>query len=233
MKTYRASAGPVRERPFYPDADVERICSEELRKLGLYPSSPQPINIDRFIEKRFGVTPEPADDLPASILGYTAFGAKGVQAIYVSRLLFEDETEPGRRRVTTTLAHEGGHGLLHAHLFAFEADNNLALFGQDSNVTATKILCRDEDTRPRSGYDGRWWEVQANMAMAALVLPKALVLECVKQHLQPQGALGILALPDLHREAAIRLVADTFDLNPIVAKHRLSKLFPAGGQLTL
>lgn len=234
MRTYRTNTGPVRERPFYPDADVERICSDELRKLGLYPSSPQPINIDLFVEKRFGVTPEPADELPPSILGYTAFGANGVQAIYVSRVLFEDETEPGRKRVTTTLAHEAGHGLLHAHLFAFEADKNLPLFGQDSNVTATKILCRDEDTRPRPGYDGRWWEVQANMAMASLVLPKTLVLECVKQFLQPQGILGGPTLPDSSRESAIRLVADTFDLNPIVAKHRLAKLFPvSGGQLTL
>lgn len=234
MKTYRASAGPVRERPFYLEPDVEGMCAEELRKLGLLPSSPQPINIDRFIEKRFGVTPEPADDLPASILGYTAFGAKGIQAIYVSRSLFEDEAQPAKRRVTTTLAHEAGHGLLHAHLFAFEADKNLALFGQDANVTATKILCRDEDTRPRSGYDGRWWELQANMAMAALVLPKALVLECVKPHLEPQGGLGTLVLPEPHRAAAICLVADTFDLNPIVAQHRLARLFREGNQqLTL
>ena len=232
MKTYRANAGPLRERPYYSEAEVERTCSDELRACGLYPSAPQPIRIDRFIEKRFGVVPE-ADDLPANILGLTTFGAKGVQAIYVSRPLFEDQAQPARRRVTTTLAHEGGHGLLHAYLFAFT--DSLALFEQDPDVTAAKILCRDEDARPRSGYDGRWWELQANMAMASLVLPKALVLECLKPHLEAQGSLGTLALTDSRRPAAILLVSETFDVNPIVARHRLARLFPEGDhrQLTL
>ncbi len=229
MRTYRASAGPVREHPYFSDAEVERICSEELRAFSLYPLSPEPVRIDRFIEKRFGVVPE-AEDLPAQILGYTSFGARGVQAIYVSRALLEDDTGPAKRRVTTTLAHEAGHGLLHAHLFAFEADKNLVLFGRDPDVTMTKILCRNEDTSPRSGYDGRWWELQANMAMAALVLPKALILECLKLHLQARGTVGALVLPDSQRAAAIHLVSETFDVNPIVAKLRLARLWPEEGR---
>jgi hypothetical protein len=231
MKNYRANAGPFREHPYYSETEVERTCSDELRACGLYPASPQAIRIDRFIEKRFGVVPE-AEDLPANVLGLTTFGTKGVQAIYVSRPLFEDEAQPARRRVTTTLAHEGGHGLLHAHLFAFA--DSLALFERDPDVTATKILCRDENARARSGYDGRWWELQANMAMAALLLPKALVLECVKPHLEARGSLGALVLVDAHRPAAIRLVSDTFDVNPRAAELRLAKLFPEGDrQLTL
>lgn len=233
MKTFRRSAGPVREQPYFSDSEVERICSDELRACGLYPSSPQPIRIDRFIEKRFKVTYEP-EDLSENVLGYTRFGPKGVQAVYVSRVLLDDPTTPAKRRVTTTLAHEAGHGLLHAHLFVLEADKNLALFGQDPDVTQTKILCRDPDARPRSGYDGRWWELQANMAMAALVLPRDLVLESLKPCLEARGSLGTLALPDSRRAEAIHLVSETFDVNPIVAKLRLARLCPEeGSQLTL
>jgi len=99
----------------------------------------------------------------------------------------------------------------------YGADKNLALFGQDADVTPAKILCRDEDASPRSGYDGRWWELQANMAMAALVLPKALVLDCLKPCLEQRGSLGGLVLPEAKRAAAIHLVSETFDVNPVVA----------------
>jgi len=233
MRTYRRSAGPVREQPYFSDAEVERTCSDELKACGLYPSSPQPVRIDRFVEKRFGVVPE-AEDLSPSVLGYTSFGPKGVQAIYVSRLLMEDPSKPAQRRVTTTIAHEAGHGLLHAHLFVLEADKNLALFGQDADVTPAKILCRDEDVSPRPGYDGRWWELQANMAMAALILPKALVLECLKPNLEQRGSLGGFVLPEAKRAASIHLVSETFDVNPVVARHRLARLCPEEGrQLTL
>jgi hypothetical protein len=233
MKTYRRSAGPVREQPYFSASEVERTCSDELRAFDLYPSSPQPIRIDRFIEKRFKVTYEP-EDLSENVLGYTKFGPNGVHAIYVSRTLLDDPSTPAQRRVTTTLAHEAGHGLLHAHLFVLEADKNLALFGQDPDVSLTKILCRDPDARPSSGYDGRWWELQANMAMAALVLPKALVLECAKPCIEARGSLGTLVLPKSRRAAAVNLVSETFDVNPIVAKLRLARLCPEqGGQLAL
>jgi hypothetical protein len=233
MKTYRRSAGPVREQPYFSASEVERICSDELSACGLYPSSPQPIRIDRFVEKRFKVTYEP-EELSENVLGYTRFGPKGVQAIFVSRVLLDDPATPAKRRVTTTLAHEAGHGLLHAHLFVLEADRNLGLFGQDPDVSQTKILCRDPDARSRGGYDGRWWELQANMAMAALVLPKGLVLMCLKPCFEARGSLGTLVLPELSRAEAIRLVSETFDVNPIVAKLRLARLCPEeGGQLTL
>jgi hypothetical protein len=50
-----------------------------------------------------------------------------------------------------------------------------------------------------------------------------------------QGKLGVLGLPVEQRDRATRLLADTFDVNPIVAQIRLENLYPtaAGGQLTL
>jgi hypothetical protein len=63
------------------------------------------------------------------------------------------------------LAHEAGHGLLHAYLFVL-GETPLNLFDRDSQVDH-KILCRDVQGEERNSraYDGRWWEFQANRAM--------------------------------------------------------------------
>jgi hypothetical protein len=94
----------------------------------------------------------------------------------VSKALDEEGSKPAERRLRTTLAHEGGHGLLHAHLFVLGA-KPASLFGDAIASDASKILCR-EDGIPagatnESKYGGRWWEFQANQAMSALLLPKA------------------------------------------------------------
>lgn len=235
MKTFRSAAGPFREQPYFTEEEIERVCSDALHEQGLFPADPQPVRIERFIEKRFQVHPEP-QDLPVGVLGYTLFGPKGVEGIYYSRELHEEGTRVSERRVATTLAHEGGHGLLHAYLFALEAERNLPLFGKDADVTARKILCRDGGkAAPRGqGYDGRWWEVQANKAMAALLLPRPLLVQCLAPFLVERGAFGRAVLDDSRREEAVRLAASTFEVNPVVVRHRLEPLYPLGDrQLTL
>ena len=127
MKTFKAKAGPFAERPFYTDSDVEIICSDELSKLGLLPDQPQPIRVDRFIEKRF-VRPS-YEDLGEGILGLTKFSEKGVAEIVVSVRLDADGDKVSERRIRTTLAHEAGHGLLHTHLFALEFAKAATVWG--------------------------------------------------------------------------------------------------------
>jgi hypothetical protein len=237
MKTFRAKGGPFAEQPFYKPEEIESICSDELQKLNLYPSAPEPIRIDRFIEKRFGVQPI-YEDLPRGLLGFTRFGSKGVAEIVVAKALDEEGTVPAERRLRTTLAHEGGHGLLHAHLFAFGTPPD-SLFAGGLASDAPKILCRDggvsgvEVAKTKPPY--RWWEFQANQAMGALLLPKTLVETAVGSILVSKGILGVRTLPDDRRERAVRLVAETFDVNPIVARIRLDALYPVASakQLTL
>ena len=234
MKTSRTAAGPFLERPYFSDREVEAICEEALRATGLFPTSPGPIRIERFLEKRFNVVPE-YEDLSSGVLGYTVFGKNGVQAIYVNRSLAEEDTKASERRVRTTMAHEGGHGLLHAHLFALEASVG-SLFENSADISPTRILCRDQpSTAGRSErYDGRWWEVQANKAMASLLLPERLVVECLESFLEARGSLGGRTLPDSKREPAARQIADSFDVNPIVARLRLARVCPLdGGQMAL
>lgn len=227
MRRFKARKGPFAERPYYALHEVDRMCAEELHQVGLYPSTPGPIRIDRFIEKRFGIVHE-YDDLDHGVLGFTRFESKGVEAIVVSRALAEEGTQAAERRVTTTLAHEAGHGLLHGHLFALE--NGATLFGNPEDPT--RILCRDGEMAGfgiRGGYDGRWWEFQANKAIGGLLLPRDLVAKCLEGLLDDRG-IGGTVLPAARREVAGRLLAEVFEVNPVVARIRLDDLYPAGSE---
>jgi hypothetical protein len=238
MITKRAAHGPFLERPHFSDVEFERIALEALKDVELYPSSPGPIRIDRFIEKKFRVVPE-YEDLPTGVLGYTRFGAEGVEAVVVAKALDSENTEVARRRIKTTLAHEGSHGLLHAPLFAMaDVGRTVALFENDGDISATKMLCRTGTaqgggTAKNRGYDKRWWEYQANQLMGALLIPQPLMVESLKDLLTGSGSMGLQVLEEGKREHAAQLLSEVFDLNPIVASIRLEKIYPKGSDLQL
>lgn len=237
MRTFRTKSGPFSEQPYYELSEVESICLNELQKVGLYPAEPSPVRIDRFIEKRFGIVPS-YEDLPKGLLGFTRFSVQGVVEIVVANALDEENTRSAERRLRTTLAHEGGHGLLHAHLFApgFRPDS---LFQHELAPDAPKILCRDEAmheagrTVKKPPY--RWWEYQANLAMGALLLPETLVAKALEPMVAARGMLKQPSLPTERREDAVNLLTSLFDVNPVVARIRLESLYPvaASRQMTL
>ena len=219
--------------PYFTVRQIDNMCCDELRGVGLLPSTAEPIRIDRFIEKRFNVSPE-YEDMPDGVLGFTRFGKNGVKAVVISTALDAEGGKVAARRIRTTVAHEGGHGLLHAHLFALE-EVPLHLFDQDSH-SGDQILCRDVhgDEKKAHGYDGRWWEVQANRAMSSLLCPRPLVQEAMKAFLAPAGLLGVEVLAENRREEAARALADIFDVNPAVTRIRIGEMYPAQtGQMHL
>jgi hypothetical protein len=140
------------------------------------PETPEAVRIDRFVEKHFRISPR-YEALPDGVLGYTSFGPSGVISIVITTALDEEGGKVSERRIRTTLAHEGGHGLLHTHLFALgEKPPKLFEDGHDR----PEILCRDVHGAPHdSRYDGRWWESQANRAIGGLLMPRALVAKAV------------------------------------------------------
>ena len=135
------SKGSIETHPRYEDYEIERMCIEELQKSNLLPDEPAPIRIDRFIEKRFELTPDYLD-LKPGLLGFTKFGSFGAEAIVISRALGEDNTIVSKRRVRTTLAHEAGHALLHSSLFDDPKRRMQELFDQE-HEDLSKVLCRD------------------------------------------------------------------------------------------
>jgi hypothetical protein len=236
MKHYRASKGPFAERPVYSKQEIEDLCAGELKKAGLLPTAPEPVRIERFIEKRFGTSPD-YEELPEGLLGFTKFGKNGVEKIVVARSLADDSNKVASRRINTTLAHEAGHGLLHAHLFALGSEA-ASLFDGQVDPAAPKILCRPDglpSDEKRPAYDGRWWEYQANLCIGALLLPRPLVEQCLAPVLTTAGTFGVKTLEAKNRKVAMKLVSDVFDVNPIVAKIRMEQMFPEKDihQLTL
>jgi hypothetical protein len=225
MKTVRAKSGPFQQRPHFSTREIEEMCSGALRGVDLFPTEPEPVRIERFVEKHFRVVPQ-YDDLPKGVLGFTQFGPAGVGAIVVSKT-FEHADAPRyvERRLRTTLAHEAGHGLMHAYLFAL-GEKPLGLFDDDDSTTPS-IMCRDVHGAgaPGRGYDGRWWEYQANRAIGALLLPRPLARAAATPFLRERGLLGEAVLPADSREEAAQALADVFDVNPAVARIRVNEIF--------
>ena len=144
-----------------------------------------------------------------------------------------DKGKPNERRLRTTLAHEAGHGLMHAHLFCTGIKPK-ALFHEDDETP--QILCRDvpwKGDEVTARYDGRWWEFQANRAIGGLLLPKKLVEIAIAKLTRETGLLGRRSLPDEKRTDAVRQLSDLFDVNPIVARLRLNELFPRSDEAQL
>lgn len=227
MKTFRTKNGPFRERQFIYADEIETICVDELSKVGLFPSEPGPIRIDRYVEKRFQISPT-YETLPDGVLGYTRFGRNGVEGIVVSKTLEDEQSDVAERRIRTTIGHEAGHALLHAHLFAID---EYPKFADLSDSSRPKVLCRDSTA---ATYNGQWWEYQANQVMGAILIPKSLLERAVEPFMVPEGLLGIKAIQEAQRENVARQIAAIFDVNPVVARIRLGQLYPAkNGQLSL
>jgi len=219
---------------YFEKGEIEQICEDELRNAQMLPSSPEPIRIERFIEKHFGCR-FVYEDIADGVLGCTAFKSNGaIEFVAVSPSL-DDGTESGRRRSRSTAAHEAGHCILHPLLFM--GDFKQLEFASLSNLDFQKrrIMCRSQDfnANERHGYDGRWWEVQANKAIGGFLLPRKLVAIRIAPFLRKVGKLGLDALPTDARFAAEKDIAQAFDVNVIVARIRLSQLYPETQQATL
>ena len=115
---------------------------------------------------------------------------------------------------------------MHAHLFLMQAHNH-SLF--DHSDQTPRILCRDVPDGPRiaRGYDGRWWEFQANKAIGGLLMPRQLAEMALTAFSVEEGALGQRKVPPERKEAAAQALSDTFDVNPAVARLRVEDLFPS------
>jgi hypothetical protein len=214
------------KRLYFTSDQVEKLCEEALLSVNLIPGTPGTVRIDRFLEKKFGISAE-YEELPPGVLGFTSFGADGAESVVVSRSMDEDPSDRCRRRVRSTLAHEAGHILLHTSLFECGDVTQLSLLAP--LLEKPKVLCRDEfelSATTKPAYNGRWWEYQANMVIGALLIPRILMSEAIEPYLQYSGSMQVCRLDNPSRPKAIQVVSDTFDVNPVVAKIRVDELYP-------
>lgn len=229
--TRSTKPSPFSHLIYIKPGEINRMCEVELGKAGCLPNSPQPVDIELFIEKHFESSID-FNDIENGILGYTLFDKTGKPQLVGVSPSIDDGTTPGRRRMRSTFAHEAGHCMMHQILFTQEATQSM--LGQNLDTEKRRIMCRDSDfKRTRPEYDGRWWEYQANCAIGGFLLPKRLVSITCEQFLEPRGLLQINCMPENRREEAARAVAETFDVNPVVARIRLEQIFPPESQETL
>jgi len=227
MKEFRTKEGPFPVRLLYEIEEIDQICTDALRSKRLLPTEPEPIKIDLFLERYFGVIVD-YKDLGDGIMGSTVFNSMGVvTGFIISPKIEEDGTTVGERRSRSTLAHEGGHGLLHPRLFMKDQTGDLFGGAVKPTKSTPNFLCRNSDIGAVGGipkYDGRWWEWQANRAIGGLLLPKKLVAT-VAACFTSEGNFGP-ELPEAKRTELEREIAKTFDVNPAVARIRVAEMFP-------
>jgi len=187
MREFPTKEGRFRLRLMYDIKEIDDICLSALKEAKLLPTEPEPIKIDLFLEKYFEV-PLVYEDLGEGVMGSTVFDSYGrVTGFTVAPWIEEEGTAVAERRVRSTLAHEGGHGLLHPKLFM--AEQTGCLFGSSFEKEKPKdFLCRNSDIVPgatgQPRYDGQWWEWQANRAIGGLLLPKPLVFKSIETLLE-------------------------------------------------
>lgn len=224
---------PFLSKPFHHENKIERICTEALEDHGLMPGEPAPIRIDRFIEKHFDLAIEYEDvqkRFGEGTMGACKFNRDGsVARILVDISLEEEESRLGEKRFRSTAAHEGGHGLLHGPLFVerfqAEQDGKLVKVDRCPGVAADGFACR----RIGQGGAGRrydWWEVQANKAMASLLLPRKLVDPYVREIMAvPLPKMAWTGKrPDWDLKDVAGMVADKFEVSISMATYRIQEL---------
>jgi hypothetical protein len=171
--------GRGRSRLWYEADEIERITADALKDGHLWPQGEaSAINIERFVEVYLQADVDYAGELDRSTLGYTEF--KVPPLVVVNRTLTDlahASTAPlgllGRWRAT--LAHEAAHILLHTSLYVTD----------DESARQRTVRCLR--TEVQAGPEARdWREVQANMGMAALLMPKEPFMNRVREILDAQ-----------------------------------------------
>lgn len=163
----------------------------ELIKAKLYPTLENPtVDVERFVVRHLKVEFDQHAELEASILGLTEFVPNASPKISINRDLTgaidDDDSEPGLvGRWRATVAHEASHVLMHRVLFDV-AEDQQTLFRVEGPGAGQLMRCMKKNVLFRSGgRDPR--EVQANMGMAALLMPERFFASLVGQVVSEAG----------------------------------------------
>ncbi len=210
----------------FKKGEIDAMCEAELRRAGLLPAAPTPINIELFIERHLECSLE-YGDFGEGVLGVTAFDPSGKPTAVGLSASLDNGTSTGQHRLRSTAAHEAGHCILHPVLFMQAAPRSLPFENVDPK--ARRILCRNPDFSGASTH-GRWWEFQANAAIGGFLVPQKLGLMVLAPFLREAGLLGLHILPAENRPQAAAALSDAFDVSRQVSQIRISDWFPEEAQ---
>lgn len=218
------------KRLWFEPTEIEEIMECELAKGELMPTLTDcSVDIESFLERHLKVRCDQYAPLPPDVLGLTQFRAGQKPWVRINQDLtqtaLDDEDRPdwllGRWRAT--LAHEASHVILHACLFASDP-NQGTLFAMDDEPEEHNLhRCLKQNVLFR-GQASDWREVQANMGMAALLMPRKVFAAACLQSIEASGRSGDVQAGSAEHRTLCRKLADRFQVSRQAADIRLETL---------
>lgn len=231
MKEYRGPGGD--RRLWFNPGEIDDLMVDELRKANLFPDSSQEdlsVDIEAFVETYLRLPFDLSAALDTDVLGVTEFVPGRSPKISINRdltgsVLDTEDVTPGMvGRWRATVAHEASHVLLHRILFEVD-ERQLGLFPKpevgDKPEHLMRCLKRDVGfERPVSD----WREVQANMGMGALLMPKPVFLGAFDQEREKLQATERVVSNSSKHERLIARLAQRFTVSRQASRIRLTTL---------
>jgi IrrE N-terminal-like domain len=228
----RSRGADGKPRLWIDEEELELLLEGQLSVAGLLPSVSCPaIDIETFLESHLKVDFDPYAPLPADTLGETVFESGARPKVSINKdltgaALDDDESAPGLLgRYRITVAHEGVHVILHRCLFDLNpAQRNLFASLDEGVETQGPILqrCLKRGVLHR-GRGGDWREIQANMGMAMLLMPRSLFAAACQKEIASRS-LGHLDAGSPQPHALATALAERFKVSRQAAAIRLDTL---------
>ena len=235
MKYINQNSGPFRKWVFFKPEEIEQAAVRDLATLKLMPATPREVDVDSLCQLLYNFSPRYVP-IGEGILGCIHFNTHAPENIALDEALGEIGTATTEHRRRSTLAHEIGHGQLHAALFTELMQAKKAGHGTErvrDPGAEGGFICRSQDVRdgecdalsgPQSWH--RMAEWQANRYMAAVLAPARLVRLAVADLLGNPPEYVRIELDGVRRDQLAPQVAEIFNVSRQLAAIRLSELFP-------
>lgn len=188
-----------------------------------------PVPVDLFVEKYLDVDFDNYAKLKTpkeNILGATYFLNDGRIAIKIDKSVTEQaDSEENNGRYNFTVCHEAFHAMCHKELFL--QDKSQIEFSGLEKKKQIECLGRDFGIfSEKKNLTTPWWEVQANMGAAALLMPKTMFLEYFISERNAYGALDNYKLVSQRNTlySVVSYLANTFGASMEAVKIRLNQL---------
>lgn len=192
MKEYRVNG---ETRLWYEPSEIDAIMVSELCSARLLPNADDEdlsVDVERFVESHLGLPLDQYADLESHVLGLTEFRQGDKPKVSINKdltgsALDEEDATPGLvGRWRATVAHETSHVLLHGYLYEIDSIQR-GLFLSDPAPAQSQLLrCLKRDVGYRQ-QPSDWREVQANMGMGSLLMPKRVFMEAARQAMEQCG----------------------------------------------
>lgn len=218
------------ERMWLSATDIEATMENALSKAGVFPTDERPAaDMERFVQG-LDARMDLHANLDAATLGQTEFYSDRPPKIFINRdltgLAYEDDTPLGTRgRWRATIAHEASHVVLHRVLFEINRDQS-KLFRLEKRAEPQRLMrCLKKNVLFRGGGGNDWREVQANIGMAAALMPQSLFLRLASRTIEDYGLkAGALTAGSVPAATLTARMAGLFEISKQAAGIRLESL---------